>query len=99
MRAYTIRGMDSQGQADVQFVNESLDYALSHSTGRGVSLGGKLYRILLGPKLTYAEVSNSAYIREQGEKDHRNKQNSIEGFHNDLHVRRFRGKDMWLLCD
>jgi len=87
MSQWTIRGLDPSGRADIRYVNKSLDYALSHSTGRGVSLGGKLYRILLGPPLDYGQVSNSAYVPQRAEDAGKNEQNSIEGFHNDLHVR------------
>ena len=70
------------------YVNKAFDYALSHSTGRGVSLGGKLYRILLGLPRSYVEVSNLAHHPEMNQGENiDNGQNSIEGFHNHIHVR------------
>lgn len=82
----TIRGITDVGKSDSRFVNASLDQATSHVTGRGVPLGGKLYRVLLGPRQSYVQVSSSAYA-PQGKGDGGfNQENSIEGFTNDLHV-------------
>jgi len=78
--------MTSSGENNSLFVNKTLDYALSHSTGRGLPLGGKMYRILLGPELSYMEVSNTAYVPRDEKEPTFNEQNSIEGFHNDIHV-------------
>ena len=85
----TIRGITDTGANDSRFVNKSLDYVISHVDGRGVSLGGKLYRIFLGPELSYMQVSNSAFRpspKEASGDPTFNVENSIEGFHNDLHV-------------
>ncbi|XTI84098.1 hypothetical protein V2W45_154934 [Cenococcum geophilum] len=38
---HTIRGISTNGNSDHSFVNQTLDNVLSHSTGRGLPLGGK----------------------------------------------------------
>ena len=72
---------------DHQFVNNTLTNAVSQVSGPNVPLGGKLYRLLNGPPLSYTQMSNSAYIRpEFDDKESRlNGENSLEGFHNDIH--------------
>jgi Common central domain of tyrosinase len=50
-----------------------------------VPLGGKLYRILNGPPMSYTQMANSAFVEHDKEMP-LNKENSLEGFHNDLHV-------------
>lgn len=73
-------------------MNRSLDQPFSHvSDGRGVALGGKLYRILLGPKLSYAQVSSfdshstkNEAAAVNGSCD--NTANSLEGWSNDIHA-------------
>ncbi|OCL11103.1 Di-copper centre-containing protein [Glonium stellatum] len=83
---HTIRGITPSGDSEHSFVNQTLDNALSHSTGRGLPLGGKIYRMLMGPPLTYGEMSNTSYTPLGDGKPTKNEQNSVEGFHNDIHV-------------
>lgn len=83
---HTIRGISTTGDNDHSFVNQTLDNALSHSTGRELLLGGKMYRMLLGPSLTYGEMSNTSYVPPGNDKPTKNEQNSVEGFHNGIHV-------------
>lgn len=83
---HIIRGISTNGDSDHSFVNQTLDNALSHSTGRRLPLGGKMYRMLLGPSLTYGEMSNTSYVPLGDDKPTKNEQNSVEGFHNDIHI-------------
>ena len=87
MAFQTIRGLSPAGTTDHKFVNNTLTNAASQENGPAVPLGGKLYRLLNGPPLTYTQMSNSAYISQgAGEKERPlNKENSLEGFHNDIH--------------
>jgi hypothetical protein len=89
MAIHTIRGLSPAGTMDHQYVNNTLTNAVSQENGTAVPLGGKLYRILNGPPMSYTQMANSAYVKElwtDGKELSLNKENSLEGFHNDIHV-------------
>jgi hypothetical protein len=87
MTIHTIRGLSPGGTMDHQYVNNTLTNAVSSTNGPAVPLGGKLYRILNGPPMSYTQMANSAFIPHSAEKEHPlNKENSLEGLHNDIHV-------------
>lgn len=72
---------------DHQYVNNTLTNAVSPTDGPAVPFGGKLYRILNGPPMSYTQMANSAFIPHPAEKEQPlNKENSLEGLHNDVHV-------------
>ena len=89
MAQHTLRGLTPAGTMDNMFVSNTLTTAVSKANGEAVPLGGKIYRILNGPPLTYTEMSNSAYVGGSVDAEKRpplNKENSLEGFHNDIHT-------------
>ena len=88
MALRTIRGLSPAGVTDHQFVNNTLTNAVSQTNGPAVPLVGKLYRILNGPPLSYTQMSNSAFVQLAFDAEKRpvNKENSLEGLHNDIHV-------------
>jgi tyrosinase len=70
---------------DHQYINNTLTNAVSQTNGPAVPLGGKLYRILNGPPMSYTQMANSAFVQHDKEMS-LNKENSLEGLHNDVHV-------------
>lgn len=84
MTLNTIRGPTPAGSTNHQYVNNTLTNAVSTATGPALPLGSKIYRILQGPPLTYTQMATSAYVAEAGPST--NKENSLEGFHNDIHT-------------
>ncbi len=86
MAQATIRAPSADGITDHRFLNNTLTNAVSQSTGPALPLGGKIYRILNGPPISYTQMSNSAYVKSTSEKTRSfNGENSLEGFHNDIH--------------
>ena len=88
MTLHTIRGLSPAGTMDHQYVNNTITNAASQTNGPAVPLGGKLYRLLNGPQMSYTQMANSAFIQHwaDGKELPLNKENSLEGFHNDIHV-------------
>jgi hypothetical protein len=87
MTLHTIRGISPAGTMDHQYVNNTLTNAASQTNGPAVPLGGKIYRLLNGPPMSYTQMANSAFVQHEAEKElPLNKENSLEGFHNDIHV-------------
>jgi tyrosinase len=85
MTLNTIRGPTPTGSTNHQYVNNTLTNAVSTATGPALPLGSKIYRILQGPPLNYTQMATSAYVAED-EPTTQNKENSLEGFHNDIHT-------------
>jgi hypothetical protein len=85
MTLHTIRGLSPAGTMDHQYINNTLTNAVSQTNGPAVPLGGKLYRILNGPPMSYTQMANSSFVPHDKEMP-LNKENSLEGFHNDVHV-------------
>lgn len=85
MTLNTIRGPTPAGSTNHQYVNNTLTNAVSTATGPALPLGSKIYRILQGPPLNYTQMATSAYAAEDGLTT-QNKENSLEGFHNDIHT-------------
>lgn len=87
MTLHTIRGISPAGTMDHQYINNTLTNAASQTNGPAVPLGGKIYRLLNGPQMSYTQMANSAFVAHESEKElPLNKENSLEGFHNDIHV-------------
>jgi Common central domain of tyrosinase len=86
MAVSTIRGPSPAGVTNHQYVNNTLTNAVSQANGPAVPLGGKIYRILNGPPLSYTQMSNSAYISHDPKERPLNRENSLEGYHNDVHT-------------
>lgn len=88
MTLHTVRGLSPAGTMDHQYVNNTLTNAVSPTNGPSVPLGGKLYRVFNGPPMSYTQMANSAFVRHgAGDKELQlNRENSIEGIHNDIHV-------------
>jgi hypothetical protein len=84
MAHVTIRAPSAEGTTDHRFLNNTLTNAVSQSTGPALPMGGKLYRILNGPPITYTQMANSAFVDNQM-KGRFNGENSLEGLHNDIH--------------
>ena len=84
MMSSTIRGPTPAGSTSHQYINNTLTNAVSTATGPALPLGSKIYRILQGPSLNYTQMATSAYVAENGPSV--NKENSLEGFHNDIHT-------------
>lgn len=82
----TIRGPTPSGFTNHQYVNNTLTNAVSPQTGPALPLGAKIYRILNGPPLSYTQMSNSAYVSHDPREGSLNRENSLEGFHNDVHT-------------
>ena len=80
----TIRGPSPAGITSHMYVNNSVTNAVSPQTGPSMPLGAKIYRILGGLPLSYTQMSNSAYVSHSDEAP-LNRENSLEGWHNDLH--------------
>lgn len=86
MSLNTIRGPTTSGFTNHQYINNSLTNAVSQQTGPALPLGAKIYRILSGPPLSYTQMSNSAYVPHDLKEGPLNRENSLEGFHNDVHT-------------
>ncbi|KAI1611775.1 hypothetical protein EDD36DRAFT_496654 [Exophiala viscosa] len=84
MTLNTIRGPTPTGWTSHQYVNNTLTNAVSTAHGPALPLGSKIYRILQGPPLSYTQMATSAYVAQAGPST--NKENSLEGFHNDIHT-------------
>ena len=89
----TIRGPSVAGLTVHQYVNNTLTNAVSPDMGPAVPLGAKVYRILSGPPLSYTQMANSAYITHDPRERPLNRENSLEGFHNDIHTQCGNGGD------
>ncbi|KAK5196752.1 hypothetical protein LTR92_004297 [Exophiala xenobiotica] len=84
MTLNTIRGPTPAGWTSHQYVNNTLTNAVSTANGPALPLGSKIYRILQGPPPSYTQMATSAYVAQAGPSA--NKENSLEGFHNDIHT-------------
>jgi len=89
--AHTIRGIDANGNSDHAYVEGTYGNDITYESVDFPHLGGKLYNLLTNKHVTdgtpisgYAEFSNDGYWEAQGQNI--GNQNSLEGFHDDIHV-------------
>jgi tyrosinase len=86
----TIRGINGIGKSDHRFVMSTFGANIKSDDVDQPFTGGKLYNLLMnrnvetGQRMGFGEFSNDGYFEAQGQNV--GNQNSLEGFHDDIHV-------------